>query len=938
MNISRASSKIDHDRHALPQAGRWPDRLAPLLIIGLVLVFFAKMAFTNLILARGDTFLYFYPYWQMASDALRAGHIPFWNDHIFMGVPFVANSQAGFFYPLNWPVWLLLDVPYAVSASILVHVMIAGLGVYLLGRRAVRLSPVAALLAAMLFSLGGYLTAQVEHINQVQGLAWLPWLLFATQPVAGSAAEPSSKRTWLVSGALLGGILALQLLAGHTQSAFISGVAVSLWLLVHLIYGRANRRYVAQIAGLLLVAVLVAGGLAAVQLLPTLELTRYSARQGGLSMAEVLSFSWNPLQATRSLLPGYGQSLFSEYVAFLPLTALVLGTVGAWRWRGRPAITGLLVLISAGLVLALGRFTPLYWLLSNLPGFDLFRVPARWLVLYALGTALLAGVGWDALARTHSPADRARLKRPLIIGLLLVGTLMVWGYAAELLTGLIPTGPEALFERPTPLTLLGWLVELTLAGVLLVIVWRSAGRPRVAPMTGLIILSGVVLWLASRGLPYNNLTTPEAYFDVRPPAARLQALAGCEVPEEPCRRPPDRFLSLSDILFDLGDQAEIDTIYVDQLAEAARYDYTVAIKQKEIIAPNLPMVYGLYAVDGFDGGILPLAAYSDLMGLILPEGEVTADGRLREYLTAVPATRWLDLFNTRYLITDKVGDAWRQGVFFDRQFPMVLAAGEDAAVGYVPSFVADEVWLLAAGDPPSVAIESGDNTFTLVAELLEAPDLYRVRLPNAVAPESMALKCEASGGCASEAVTLVDSRNATFQTVVAGPFQQIFSGDVKIYEYLDASPRAWLVHEWQWQTDIKSSVAAMRSPDFDPQVKAVLVGEGRAVAPAAGKVGTGVTVSSHSAEQVMIKVTTAQPGLVVLADANYPGWRAELDGQPVPILQTDGLFRGVFVPAGDHQLFFYYQPDTFRAGLLLSVATMVLGLFGLFSLLRQKAA
>ena len=96
-----------------------------------------------------------------------------------MGAPFLANSQAGFFYPLNWPVWLLLPTPYAVSASILVHVVIAGAGVYLAGRRTLALTRPAALLGAALFALGGYLTAQVEHVNQLQGLAWLPWLFVA---------------------------------------------------------------------------------------------------------------------------------------------------------------------------------------------------------------------------------------------------------------------------------------------------------------------------------------------------------------------------------------------------------------------------------------------------------------------------------------------------------------------------------------------------------------------------------------------------------------------------------------------------------------------------------------------------------------------------------------------------------------------------------------
>ena len=49
--------------------GVWPF----ILLGGVLLLFFHKMAFSNLILGRGDTFLYFYPYWEAAAAALKAG-------------------------------------------------------------------------------------------------------------------------------------------------------------------------------------------------------------------------------------------------------------------------------------------------------------------------------------------------------------------------------------------------------------------------------------------------------------------------------------------------------------------------------------------------------------------------------------------------------------------------------------------------------------------------------------------------------------------------------------------------------------------------------------------------------------------------------------------------------------------------------------------------
>jgi hypothetical protein len=911
-------------------------------LVGLAALFFNRLALSNLILARGDTFLYFYPYWSAAADALRAGRVPLWNPDIFMGAPFLANSQAGFFYPLNWPLWLLLPAPYAVSATIVLHVVIAGAGAYVAGRRTLALARPAALFGAALFALGGYLTAQVEHVNQLQGLAWLPWLfaVFARQ-----TCQVSEDLTGLKTAVVVGGLLALQLLAGHTQTAFISGVALVIWLAARLVGrddSRPSRRGNALRVGLVLAGgVALAAVLAAVQLLPTLELAGLSSRQGGLDINEVLSFSWHPLHLTRALLPAYDAPLFSEYVAFLPLTGLALAVVGAWRWRRDAAVRPWLILIVVALVLALGRFTPVYHLLGRLPGFDLFRVPARWLAPAALGAALLAGLGWQRVAEfaagERSAAARRALVVPLLAAAILIGLLIVWGFAAGWAARVVPTGAEAPFAAPGGRALLGWLIEAALLGLLLwVALTAPRDRARRAPYD-LLVLALAALWIGSRGLPYNHPTTPAAALELRPPVARLQALAQCVVPG-PCAAPPDRYLSLSDILFDPGDAAEIESIYGDQLDDAALYDYVVAVKQWEVLSPNLSMRDGLPAIDGFDGGILPLATYGELMRLILPPGSATSDGRLREYLDAAPDARWLSLFNGRYLITDKVGDVWREGVLFDRQHP--VSVGDAPAVITARPFEATELWLLADGTPPPVEVTTPDGrVWPLSPELLSAPDLYRVPFPEpAVAAGILLQPCaSAAAGCGLAALTLVDGRDGAFQSLSPAPYHLIHSGDVKIYENRDALPRAFVVGDWQWQPDSAAAVTAMTAPGFDPARTAVLVGQEtpQSRQPQTRAAQATAEIVAYAPERVVVRVD-GDGGLLLLTDAHYPGWEAMLDGAPVAIHAADGLFRGVFVPAGEHEVVFAFRPGSYRLGLVVSLLGLGVVLVGSLMLRKSK--
>ncbi|MCB8966672.1 MAG: YfhO family protein [Ardenticatenaceae bacterium] len=946
-----------------PRYGRFSHLIFPALLLGLILLFFAKMAFSNLILARGDTFLYFYPYWEAAAEALRNGRIPLWNPDLFMGAPLLANSQVGFFYPLNWPLWLLLAPPYAVKASILLHLFIGGWGAYLAGRRALELETAAAGVTAVLFTLGGYLTAQVEHVNQLQGLAWLPWFLVVLASCAGDR-DTARWAATAKAAAAFAILFALQLLAGHTQTTFITGVGVLIWGGGLWLSGFAARRtemalrfrfYVQRLltraAPAFVLGAVLALLVTAVQLLPTLELIQHSSREGGLTANEVLSFSLHPLLLARALLPGYGQSLFSEYVAFLPLTALLLAILGGWQWkRWRGALPALL-LVLVGLSLALGLFNPLNWLLARLPGFNLFRVPARWLILYTLGVSLLAGLGWQIAQDRWQQQTRPwpqlaprvqrnlwQVERPLRLGLYLLLGLIMWASVSIILAKFFPTGAEAPYEAPHRATVLLWLAELILAYF-----WLSGERLRRQGKWGLATVPGAahapwllwmvgtaVLFAASRSQPYNNLTTPEAYFDLRPPITRL--LADTQAPGSDHQLPTadSRFLSLSNIFFDPGDQAEIDTIYADQLDEAARYDYTVAIKQKEIIAPNLPLAYGLAAVDGFDGGILPLRLYSQMMTLLLPEGVETRDGRLREYLTAVPAAHWLDLFNARYLITDKTGDQWRAAgegrdfsLFFDLQHPTTVAAGETMAVGYVPAFEGTAVYIISSDTPGTLLVTAETGAQWPLAAAAVEGDLWRFALPTPDTPTrltSIAFAAEATPWTV-QAVTLANETDGTFLSLVAGQYRLIHSGDVKIYENLDVLPRAFLVEDWQWQPAMAAALNALQQTEFDPTVTAVILGNPTAadIQPAAHEpIADQPVILSYAPEEITIAVTTTTPALLVLTDTFYPGWEAAIDGQAAALQQVDGMFRGVFVPAGEHQVTMVYRPDSFKMGLWLT--------------------
>ena len=91
----------------------------------------------------------------------------------------------------------------------------------------------------------------------------------------------------------------------------------------------------------------------------------------------------------------------------------------------------------------------------------------------------------------------------------------------------------------------------------------------------------------------------------------------------------------------------------------------------------------------------------------------------------------------------------------------------------------------------------------------------------------------------------------------------------------------------------------------------------------------------YEPERIVVRATADDETLLGLTDAFYPGWTATVDGAQATIQQIDGLFRGVFLPAGEHEVVFHYRPAGFRYGALSLVVGLVV-LLGIAWLARPK--
>jgi hypothetical protein len=89
------------------------------------------------------------------------------------------------------------------------------------------------------------------------------------------------------------------------------------------------------------------------------------------------------------------------------------------------------------------------------------------------------------------------------------------------------------------------------------------------------------------------------------------------------------------------------------------------------------------------------------------------------------------------------------------------------------------------------------------------------------------------------------------------------------------------------------------------------------------------SVTDYQNEKIKVRVSTNQPGYLVLSEIFYPGWQAAVDGKKVDVLSGNYLFRVVPLEEGDHEVYLKFISWPFRVGAIISLLSLAfcLGVF-----------
>jgi hypothetical protein len=99
-----------------------------------------------------------------------------------------------------------------------------------------------------------------------------------------------------------------------------------------------------------------------------------------------------------------------------------------------------------------------------------------------------------------------------------------------------------------------------------------------------------------------------------------------------------------------------------------------------------------------------------------------------------------------------------------------------------------------------------------------------------------------------------------------------------------------------------------------------------------------ITMTAFSPVEVKVFSKTRDKALVNFLQNNYYGWKATIDGKPARIYTGNMSFISVMVPAGEHEVAFFYDPTGVKVGFWISLSTLIGGIsFLILKLLTTKA-
>ncbi len=154
------------------------------------------------------------------------------------------------------------------------------------------------------------------------------------------------------------------------------------------------------------------------------------------------------------------------------------------------------------------------------------------------------------------------------------------------------------------------------------------------------------------------------------------------------------------------------------------------------------------------------------------------------------------------------------------------------------------------------------------------------------------------------------------------------AGRGQLWQIRNPQPRSFMVYEARAVRTDEEAAGLLRQHPEDVFSRVLLSTDGGELPggsgePARSQGASEVSAIEYGPARSVWRVRTDRPGYLFTGDAYYPGWKAELDGQPTTLYRANLAFRAVRVPAGEHVVVHRFEPRSVWLGLAIGAVALV---------------
>jgi len=443
-----------------------------------------------------------FPWKYFIGECLQNHILPLWNPYQHAGYPIHADPQSSAWYLPVWIIGYLFGYNiYTVSIDLVLHIFLAGLGMYLLGRR-LNLNKGVALLMGTGYMLSGFFVGNAQHFMWIISATWLPWVISS---YLGLCRELKSRDALLFAFFTF-----LLVTGGYPAFTFILLYFLVVLFIYYLVRhirmhrGHELKRYL-LLNGLALALTTL---LSAVVIVSVLHLLPYMNRAGGLSLSDTLYGAFTPRSFLSFLLPyAAARGDMSWFATDLSMANAYFGLTLAgfflYGWFVRKPLL-LWIFLAWGvltLLAAAGDALPFReFLYRHVPLMNFFRFPSLFRIFTILAFIVVAGYAAD---KVMAEWDNRRKKLAWAYGVLAVIIIIIAGPLIRgryLDLGSILRNDLFTFSdtaTPARQVFFQGIVQLLFTGMILLVLFRVRNSLRAASWFLLLLLADMVLaaWL-----------------------------------------------------------------------------------------------------------------------------------------------------------------------------------------------------------------------------------------------------------------------------------------------------------------------------------------------------------------------------------------------------------------------------------------------------------